>query len=919
MKNIFSRFTLRTLHQNKVRTLVTIIGIALSVAMFTAVTSIVVSFQNYMIDIEVKSVGAWEGWLEYGTEAEVDDLRGEREIRKSTKVADLGHALAEGCTNEAKPYVHMLGIEENFEKLVAVNLSEGRMPENDTEIVIPRHLWVNGNVEWKVGDTVTLNVGQRASKKDQTATYSPLVPYSGQETLVHTQEKTYTVVGICDRMSIEDYSAPGYTVLTRDSGTKAAAYDLFVTFHHPKKAEDILSYYAKQGSFTTHRSLLRYQGNSLNSRMNSMLYSMAGILMIVIMVGSISLIYNSFSISVSERTKQFGLLKSIGATKRQIRHSVLFEAFYLSLFGIPLGILAGLGGIGITLHFIGGLLNKTWGGDVQGDMTLHVTWWSLAVAVLISLVTVLISAMIPARRAMKRSAIDSIRQSGDIRIRPGEVRTSGLTYRLFGFEAMVASKNFKRNRKKYRATVFSLFISIVLFVTAASFTGYLKSTVKLGQSHSNYDVEFGLDSGMSHSEDEQDQEKAAKALDIKKNPEKVGDALRNMDGVQEVGFAASQTGTMDIPLEYLNEEFLSKARRYYPDCIDEKRKVYKMNISVHFVEDESYRRYLEGCKGLRGKEEDYLNMEDGACLLWDQVLNVFDGKYFSAHALKKTGWTGTLHILKTTWEMSLVSWDGDQYTLEDYSGDEPEQKVYPVNEVCVSKKVIIKDTTDGIFPLGVSGGDGDFLQGIHMVLPYSGIKQFGLWQGDEMEQWINFHIRTKEHEKIYKTLMENASDVLPGLELVNTSVYDQASSFESEQALVAVIDIFAYGFIALISLISIANVFNTISTNFQLRRQEFAMLKSVGMTQKGFRRMMNYECILYGLKGLLAGLPVSILISWFMYRAMQAEWNAAMMIPWKGILTACICVFAVVFATMLYSMSRLRKENIIDGLRNENL
>ena len=150
-------------------------------------------------------------------------------------------------------------------------------------------------------------------------------------------------------------------------------------------------------------------------------------------------------------------------------------------------------------------------------------------------------------------------------------------------------------------------------------------------------------------------------------------------------------------------------------------------------------------------------------------------------------------------------------------------------------------------------------------------------------------------------------------------MYDEAESKEAEKMLILVIDIFSYGFIILISLISVANVFNTISTNINLRRQEFAMLKSVGMTGKGFRKMMNYECALYGLKGILYGVPVSCLISWFMYSAMDQGINTKYVIPWQGILVSSICVFLVVFATMLYSMSKVKKDNTIEALRNENL
>ena len=130
---------------------------------------------------------------------------------------------------------------------------------------------------------------------------------------------------------------------------------------------------------------------------------------------------------------------------------------------------------------------------------------------------------------------------------------------------------------------------------------------------------------------------------------------------------------------------------------------------------------------------------------------------------------------------------------------------------------------------------------------------------------------------------------------------------------------FSYGFIVLISLIAAANVFNTISTNISLRRREFAMLKSVGMTQKGFNKMMNFECLLYGSHALLFGLPVSCGVTYLIYLAIMEGFETTFHLPWTAIGIAVLSVFLVVGATMMYSMSKVKKDNPIDALKNENL
>ena len=97
------------------------------------------------------------------------------------------------------------------------------------------------------------------------------------------------------------------------------------------------------------------------------------------------------------------------------------------------------------------------------------------------------------------------------------------------------------------------------------------------------------------------------------------------------------------------------------------------------------------------------------------------------------------------------------------------------------------------------------------------------------------------------------------------------------------------------------------------------MLKSVGMTQKGFRRMMNCECLLYGSKALLLGLPVSCGITYLIYRAVTTAYETSFHLPWAALGIAVLSVFLVVFATMMYSMSKVKKDNPIDALKNENL
>ena len=191
--------------------------------------------------------------------------------------------------------------------------------------------------------------------------------------------------------------------------------------------------------------------------------------------------------------------------------------------------------------------------------------------------------------------------------------------------------------------------------------------------------------------------------------------------------------------------------------------------------------------------------------------------------------------------------------------------------------------------------------------------------GDELDNYYygayDFSINSNDifygYDEVEKTMKSNG--------IVNYDFYNYAASVESDRSMVIIIKVFAYGFIILISLIAAANVFNTITTNINLRRREFAMLRSVGMTNKGMRTMLNFECVMYGTKALIYGLPVSIGVTYLIYRAINEGVDTEFTIPLEAVGVAVLSVFAVVFSTMMFSMSKVKNDNPIDALKNENL
>lgn len=869
--NVLNKVTRKTLTKNKVRTAVTIVGIMLSAAMFMAVMTSVTSVQGYIIDAAKATNGSYYAWTIVDSAEERDEIVNDSEIKASVVLQAHGYAEI-GSHNEYKPYLFIGGVKENYSELASVNIVEGRMAQNGGEIMLPKHLRDNGGVKYSIGDKMTLNVGQRVWE-DQTLTQADGYrveeinedgTLSPAEALTDLKERTYTVVGFYSRPSWESYAAPGYTALTvYDGEHEDCGYQVFYQTESMSNIMSFVNKLVKPDSDTKPSSLnneyLRANGVGFGSGINSMLYTMAAILSAIIMFGSISLIYNAFAISVSERTRQFGILKSIGATKKQMKRSVMYESMVLAIIGIPLGILAGILGMFITFKAIGGLFDMMLITDANVKFSIHVKWWAAAVSSVICLITVIISAHIPAKRAARRPAIEAIKQSQDISVKGRNVRTWGITYKLFKFEGMLASKNFKRNKKRYRATVISLFLSIVLFISASGFCGYMSRGVSAAASQYNFDIY----SRFRFNDD-------ANGLSF----EQARNIFMNAKNVTEVLYIYNNHHDMIMLDENIVPEDSWKIIKEQSQSEE-----YETTVQYVFVEDAKYTEYLEE-NGLDAAK--LTDTENPLAVVYCKAALYNGSKFYPVNLLKES--VRTIDVLN--------------YVYDEEKGKSEAVKV-PTEIGAYVDKV----------PMGVDENN----YGIYVMLmyPYSAIK--AVLGEDYTIPDTTFYMRSDNPTESYDSIIESFEEA----EVTGMSVYNRADEEKVTRAMITIIKVFSYGFIVLISLISLANVFNTISTNVGLRRREFAMLKSVGMTKKGFNRMMNYECLLYGIKGTVFGLPVAIFLNWLMSRSMNMGIEMGFMMPWSSIAIAVGSVFLVVFATMIYSMSKIRHDNTVETLRRE--
>ncbi len=893
--NVFNKVTLKSLKKNKTRTIVTIIGIMLSAAMICAVTTFTSSMQNFALDSAIYEKGDWHSSVSYVTTEEFEKVSNDERVSQCAYAQSLGYAKIES-ENKYKPYINVVaGDKAEYYNMAPVHLVSGRLPQSPDEIVLSEQFYSDGNSGFKEGDKVTLTLGKRTVQGlelgQQNLVYTN-DPDTNEEVLVDEEfvageSRTYTVVGICERPDYcEDYNAPGYTAFTVSDSKPVddLSMDIYYKMNNP---EEVYSFAEEMGLNAIHnKDVLMYMGVSRYENFLAVLVGLATVVIILIVAGSVALIYNAFSISVSERTKQFGLFSSIGATKKQLRKMVLFEALVVSAIGIPLGILVGIGGIGITLMLIGHKFNSIVGG-APVEMQICVTWQSILIAVIIAIVTVLISAWIPSVRATRVSAVEAIRQSTDIKAKQKQIKTSKLTYKLFGLPGVLAVKQFKRNKKKYRATVISLFMSIVLFISASAFTEYLVDSVTTSMTPPAYDLTYTVYDDQLSS----------------KTPDEILKLLKSDKYVTKGTYTKKSTVLGVIPAEYISDQMMQ--------AYGGKAKDFDYACAIHFVEDAEFKKML---KDNNLNEKDFYNSDAPAAIAYD-ISTVFDQeqqKYYTLDILKGDKCEAIFTAYKSVegYYVSNVFEENGKKWVEYCSAEKSEEYIRKPYDECATEHTLksVKTIEDAAMFMDTSRAALNLAYPISMmdkVLPESEREKYNSY---------TFYLESDNHavsfENIQKTLSENGFST--------QDFYDIAADNEINTNLITIIQVFAYGFVILISLISVANVFNTISTNINLRRREFAMLKSVGMTQKGFNKMMNFECLLYGAKALALGLPVSFGVTYLIYRAITQGYETEFYLPLKAIAIAIISVFLVVFVTMMYAMRKIKKDNPIDALKNEN-
>ncbi len=949
--NLMKTLTLKNLKLNRKRTIVTIVGIILATALLSALVTLVSSFRYSMIEYQKQKDGDFHMKFSNVKMSELSEFKNNRNIESTFETMGMGFAKLDGCKNEDKPYAYVMATDEAGFERGCFKLIEGRMAKNEDEIVIPRHLKTNGRIDIKVGDEITLDVGKRYDSNTESVISENCAYEHEAETLTDTVTKHYKVVGIMERpgYGMEDYSAAGYTFVTYsdelaaiDNGTKSEASEadttLTVYSRYTQKAlrnkdavtADIIGVdeklFAKANNSSVEmtaeesdRFLKEMENAKYDIYINGFLisyecvfpidgtfkalFTVATVVALIIILTSVYCIKNSFNISITEKIRQYGMLASVGATRRQIKSSVKTEAAMLGVVGIPVGTMSGI----LASLVLVKVVNTLSAGWLNFALSFHTSLPALILAVILSIATIYFSATGSARKAAKVTPLEAIRNTKEIKIKSSKLKTPAIIGRIWGIGGVISYKNIKRNNKKYRTTVTSIVICSITFIVISYFMSMAFSMV--GMSYASTDYNIGIN--MSYKKDIH--------IDI----EKLSKLVSGIEGVDDYLVGAGYD--FDVRKPKYTKEYGEYCRQVYDNSED----VSQMFL-ITVLDDKSYDKYASDA-GIKNAAAGAILVNKGTFDVYNENSLKYVKKEMELYKYKagdtiECGYNvyddassddnaAEGDTESSTDDNNAVEGDTESGT-EDNSGYVDEETIN--NGVRKTVDVTIAGVTDKV-PIGYKGYS-------YATLLFMNQKGFeSLWadgKSNELKQrYVSYSAYVvAENADEYQDTFEKETEGNPEYSQISFSVSNLDKQMRDEKSLFTLLGVFAYGLIVVIALIGITNIINTLSTGMELRSREFATLRSIGMTDKQFAGMVRLESVFISVKALVIGVPLGILISYLLCVIMNRMDGAIIYEPpYKAIILCIVVVIMLIYAIMKLSMTKLRHNNIIETIKNENL
>lgn len=884
--SITKKLALRHLKQNKTRSVLTVLGITISVVMLTVIFTCATSFAHYYGERAINTNGNWHFFVKTDYESAKKYLLSDSSLKdigfeKDLSTEEQSYKIYSDKANYLRTGTIYQGDAQYIKDTVTCKY-DGALPKSDNEIMVEQSLIKNNGLELKIGDEIKIAVGSRL--KGDFVILPVMGNYQFGERFEKEKDETFKVVGILHNneptergaiiRGMSDFKSKNLVAygkikkITPFSYIKInGIYDKF-GFTKKKRAFNV----GENTGFLNSRLAFSIDKNDLPQVLK--LTAIGIVVFAVIFVSSFAMIYNSFALSVGEQIKYLGMLSSVGATRKQKKKTLYFEGAILGGIGIILGIVLGL----LTTFISQSAMNAKIASIMEGyndniKYSTHISLWVLCLIVILAALTVFVSIISPVQKAARITAIDAIRKTDEIK-RKGKIRTPFIITKLFGFEGDIAFKNLRRNGRKSRTIIACICICAVLFLSCNYFCETFKEA-------SNLDYEIPYQLMYQYSAESKAQ------LEKARNYLKTNKRVKRFYSIWEAWYSILRG---DIN-PYDNSRLYDMSFQNESIFVDKYKFIatHDITYTAHLIDDEDFNAL---CKknGIDYKKY-YSPDKDGS--IKTIVINGIDRNdepIFNNNLLGKTIGCYDIDSEKTERENKLDE-NGNQVYFYYKTG------CTSIYKFCDSIKY---DKDNPICNLDSSG--------VAFYAPKCVYDKYS----DDDSFYFDYGIETDEPYKVEKELKDYLSE-----NEAEGDVYNNYNWMMKEKSIISAVQFLSYAFILLITLITVFNIINTMTAQIAGRKKELAMLKSVGMTPKEFKKMLIFESMFYGLFGLLFGVPLSLVINRVVGYIISKDNPIPFSVNIWLYLIACVAVFVIIGLTMIYSLKLIKNNSIIDSLKDD--
>lgn len=878
---IMNEYTFHHLRKNKRHTISIMIAISIASALLCSLCIFGHTLWKSSVNTVIEGTGYWHGELWDGVSGDKIKYVTENPEVKMTMIK--GQWITAKLSDTKRPYLLMRDADSNYwqEMNFKNKLMEGRLPEDSGEIVVSK-VFFEDNPSYKIGDKLILSIGDRmvGSKKIDTQ-----VQELSGEIFETTGNKTYTIVGELDISGVSAY--PGYISMGYLDPSHIQPEDeltVYMRMENPRKIYETLPEIAKSVGFTKDeygKYGVRYNTYLLNlyaisdksdTDIEFMMLLVMIITMVLLVMGTfVLIIYNAFSLSANSRMKQLGILKSLGATPKQIKYSVLYEGLVLCVSQIPIGIIIGYIFSNIVVFKINEILSLI---EDYSNIEISFSWFVIIFAISMSLITVLVSAYIPARKVAKVPPLEAVRQNSN-GVKTKKQKYHPIIKKVFGIEGELALVQFSANKRTFRTAVLSLSMCFTLIAGYFSIISIYDYASSRNEETTYYDMRLDLD--ITYEPSDEMMEKILSLNEVKDSV--VRRMIRTSTYIQsdQESDAFARTGGFSGV----------NSNKYNVLSRDGKYRIIVNLVGLSHISFEKY------CEQIGVDAKAYYQEGEG---IPKGVL--LDSTYHRPNTSKAIEKIPMLNVEKSDTLLIEEKIANDMNT--DYHFN---VEVGAVTEVPPSDLGLNRYSVAFIVPMEIYQQITDNFMPEHLLASKN--IEIDLLVGDEVSPQV-------------KETLTQICSYYHGSE--DFSVWSLLEEKNNRKLKEMALESSVFAIALMIGAIGLFNAFSTVSNNLKLRRREFAVLRSVGLTPKGMNKMLVLEGMFFGLRPILISIPFLFLICWFMLWTTLITWTEFIsFFPIKEILIYAMVMIGTIWISYGLSAKSVKKDNIVDAIKDETV